>query len=206
MEEFRDDTSRLDAFLAARRRATVLHAIWRPVLAGAVASLAVSAAIWVILPKFSYREIEVPRVSYKDAEVPRLIPHDVQVDHVVSHDVPIDIPRIVAASPTPRSPEERAFVGAEGWKDAVIKGRILCPDRNGFVLMTDEGEQSFYPARIGPGGKIELEPSVEDVVDPFIDDLGYCRKLPVGTYECVALHKGREVIIRPTPIVAGRPT
>jgi hypothetical protein len=34
---------------------------------------------------------------------------------------------------------------------------------------------------------------------PFLDDLGYCRKLPIGTFSCVALHGGREIQIAQVP-------
>jgi hypothetical protein len=51
---------RVDAFMAARRRAAVLHAAERPMLAGAAGAALVIAAVYVTLPKFSYREIEVP--------------------------------------------------------------------------------------------------------------------------------------------------
>lgn len=202
------DFSRLDAHMAARRRATVLHSLWRPVLAGAVASLAVSAAIWVVLPKVTVRDYEVPRISYVPTEVPRVTMRDVTADHVITRDVEIPIPRIVESrSPEPRSPEEKAFVGTRDWDTAIIRGRILRPEHNGFVLMTDSGEQSFYPARIGADGKPELDPSAEDIVAPFIGDLARCNKLPVGIFACVAEHEGEEVFIRQTPIAKpGRPT
>ena len=145
------DHSRVDAYAAARRRAMVLHAVWRPMLAGAVGAALVISAVWVTLPKISYREIMVPRVTYTETTVPNIVQHDVTINNVIPHDVEIDIPRIVAATPAPRSPEERSFVESEGWREAVIRGRILRPDKNGFVLLTDDGEQSFYPARIGAG-------------------------------------------------------
>jgi hypothetical protein len=198
------DFSRVDAFVAGRRRTAFLHAIWRPMLAGAAGAALVIGAVWVVLPKVSYREIVVPQVTMRDVNVPNIVPRDVSVDHVVPHDVPIEIPRIVTASPAPRSPEERAFVGTEGWKDAVIRGRILRPDRNGFILMTDDGEQGFYPAKLGADGKPEPNLSVKDVVVAFIDDLGYCRKLPIGTYQCTALHEGREIVIEQAPIEGRR--
>lgn len=197
MTEEIHDHSRVDAFMAARRRAMILHSAWRPMLAGATGAALVIGAVYVTLPRFSTREVIVDHVVQKD----------VTVDHVVPHDVEIDIPRIVAATPAPSTPEEKAFVGTEGWRDAIIRGRILRPDHNGFVLMTDEGEQSFYPARTGANGKIELDPSVEDDVTSYLNDLGYCRKLPVGTYQCMALHDGREAPIQQTPITRqGRPT
>jgi hypothetical protein len=111
--------------------------------------------------------------------------------------------RCVATSPAPTTPQERAFEGTPGWKEAVIRGRILRPDANGFVLATDNGETGFYPAKIGAGGKIEPDPSVRDVVTPFIGALARCNQLPIGTYQCVALDHGRETAIAQAPI--GRP-
>jgi hypothetical protein len=202
MTEEIHDHSRVDAFMAARRRALMLHAVWRPMLAGAVGASLVIGAVWVVLPKVSYREIEIPKVTMRDVTVPNIVPHDVQVDHVVPKDVEIDIPRIVATSPAPTTPQERAFEGTPGWKEAVIRGRILRPDANGFVLATDNGETGFYPAKIGAGGKIEPDPSVRDVVTPFIGALARCNQLPIGTYQCVALHDGRETAIAQAPIGA----
>jgi hypothetical protein len=78
----------------------------------------------------------------------------------------------------------------------------LRPDHNGFVLATDNGETGFYPAKIGASGKLEFDSSVRDVVAQFIGDLGYCRKLQIGTYACTALHDGRETAIAQAPIGA----
>lgn len=194
------DFSRLDAHMASVRRTALLNAVWRPMLAGAAGAALVIGCVWVTLPKISYREIEVPRVTMRDVTVPNIVARDVQVDHLVPHDVEVDIPRIVATSPAPRSPEERRFVATEGWQGAIVRGRILREDRNGFVLLTDEGEKPFYPAKIGAGGKIEVDASLKDAVAPFINNLGYCRPLPVGTYECRALHDGREVVIPQAPL------
>jgi hypothetical protein len=198
------DTSRLDAYMAARRRATVLHALWRPMLAGAAGAALVVACVWVTLPKISYREIEVPRVTMKDVTVPNITSRDVMVDHVVPHDVEVEriVPHETVTRPIPRSPQERSFTQTEGWRDAIVRGRILREKDNGFVLATDEGEASFFPAKIGIDGRPVFDPSVKDVVRPFIDDLGYCRKVPIGTYKCVALHAGREVVIPQVPLGA----
>jgi hypothetical protein len=206
MEDFRDDTSRLDAFLASRRRATMLHALWRPVLAGAVASLAVSVAIWAVLPRFDVREVVVDHV----------VQHDVSVDHVIPHDVPIDIPfpHVVPAAPetsaaAPRTPEERRFEAGKDWQDpsVVVRGRILRQDGRGFVLATDEGEQSFYPAKIGSDGRPVPNLAVRSVVAPYLGDLCFCSRLPIGTFHCVALHNGVETAIAQVPIggTAARP-
>ena len=196
------DTSRVDKFMAARRRSMLMHAMWKPALAGAAGAALVMGCVWIVLPKISYREIEVPRVTYSPVDVPQITtrPIKIPVPNVIVHNVPIEIPRIVEPTPLARSPAEERFTSSEGWRDAVIRGRILRPDHNGFVLMTDSGEQSFYPAKIGADGKPELDPSTEDIVAPFIGDLARCNKLPVGTFACVALHEGQEVFIQQTPI------
>ena len=72
MTEEIHDMSRVDSFMASRRRAMFFHSVWKPMLAGAVGAAIMSAAVigsvWVILPKISTR--------------------DVVVDHVVPHEVP----------------------------------------------------------------------------------------------------------------------
>ena len=76
MTEEIHDMSRVDSFMASRRRAMFFHSVWKPMLAGAVGAAIMSAAVigsvWVILPKISTR--------------------DVVVDHVVPHDVPFEAP------------------------------------------------------------------------------------------------------------------
>jgi hypothetical protein len=209
------DTSRLDAYMRSRQRVALLNAVWRPMLAGAAGAALVIAAVWVTLPKLSYRDVEIPRVSYKDAEVPRIVPHDVTVDHVIPHDVPIDIPipRLVPAAPeasaaAPRTPEERRFEDGKDWQSSTIRGRIVREEPpNGFVLATDEGETAFFPARLGPEGRPQNNSAVRVSVRPFLGDLGYCSPLPVGTYHCVALHAGVETQIPQIPVggTAARP-
>jgi hypothetical protein len=239
------DLSRVDAYAAARRRALLLGASWRPMLAGAIGAALVIAAVAIAQPKFVVREIEVPRVTMKDIDVPkvtmrdvtadhvvpkdvevqidRVVPHDVPVDRVVPHDVQIDVPRLVQrdvmigvprvaatpstpappaelpASPAPRSPQERGFVQSEGWREAVVRGRILREDGNGFVLATGEGEQSFHPAKF-VNGKVIPNPSTKDVVAPYLGDLAYCRLALNGVWRCTALHGKFEVQISQTPI------
>ena len=48
------------------------------------------------------------------------------------NDVEVDIPRIVRTAPIARTPTEERFVNSEGWKGAVVPGRILRPEGNGF--------------------------------------------------------------------------
>lgn len=207
MTEEIHDHSRVDAFMAARRRAMLLNASWRPMAAGAVGAALVIGAVWVTLPKFSTREVIVDRVVSRDVQVDRIVPHDVTINNPIPRDVEILIPRIVVTSPAPTTPAEKAFVGSNGWREAVIRGRIVREDHNGFVMLTGEGEQSFFPAKVTPSGKIELDPSTADRVEDLLGDLGYCRPLPTGVYECIALHGGVEVPIRQTPITTrqGRP-
>lgn len=160
------------------------------------------------------RDIEIP--------VPRIVEHpvDVEIPHIVQHDVPIEIPRVVtspapaasppvASAPAPRSPQEDGFERSEGWRDAFVAGRIVRPLRNGFVLLTSAGEQSFFPARSGAGGAFEVDPTMREDVRALIGFLARCNRMADGTYACVALSQGRETPIPEIPITArpqGRPT
>jgi hypothetical protein len=195
--EFRDDTSRLDAFLASRRRAAMLHALWKPVLAGAIASLAVSAAIWAVLPRFEVREVVVDHVVPHDVAVDHVVPKDVEVDHVVPHDVEVD--RLISRAP-PQTPQ--AFIASEPFRSALIKGRFAGPDRNGFKL--DSG-QTFYPARL-INGKVDLASDLlDDVSKLSIGDPIYCTPVaPEGLFECRAFHQGKIEQVIAIPV--GRPS
>jgi hypothetical protein len=90
MTEEIHDTSRLDAYMRNRGRVAFLHAVWRPMLAGAVGAALVVGAVWVALPKFSTREIVVDHVVSRDVSVDRVVPHDVSVPNIVPHDAPVD--------------------------------------------------------------------------------------------------------------------
>jgi hypothetical protein len=196
------DHSRVDAFMGARRRAMVLHAIWKPMLAGAAGAALVIAAVWVTLPKISYREIEVPKVAMRDVEVPKVTMRDVTVPNIVIKDVTVD--HVIPLSPLAHTPEERSFTSTDDWRAADVRGRIVREIGNGFVLATeDHGEQEFDPAKIGSDGKAEPNLAVKDVVTGLIGDLAYCRPRPAGVFNCVALHDGREVAIAQAPV--GRP-
>jgi hypothetical protein len=82
-----------------------------------------------------------------------------------------------------------------------VRGRILRPDGSGFVLLTDEGEKGFYPAKIGSDGKIEANPAMRDDVSRVLGRLGFCRQTPTSAYACTALgHDGREVEIPQVPV------
>jgi hypothetical protein len=84
------DTSRLDAYMRGRRRVAFLHAVWRPMLAGATGAALVVAAVYVTLPKLSLREVVVDHVVQRDVPVDHVVPKDIEVDHVAPRDVPVD--------------------------------------------------------------------------------------------------------------------
>jgi hypothetical protein len=186
MTDERHDFSRVDSYLRSRSRVVFLHAVWRPLLAGAVGAALVIGAVAIAQPRFTTREVIVDHVVQKDVAINNLIPHD----------IPIEIPRIVATTPSPTTPEERSFVATPGWKGAVVRGRIERAQGNGFVMLTDTGEQSFSPAKIAPGGKIEPDPSLKDDVSAALGALAFCRQTPIGVFQCTALgHDGREAVI-----------
>ena len=194
MTDEQHDYSRVDSYLRSRRRVAFLHAVWKPLLAGAVGAALVIGAVAIAQPRFTTREVVVDHVVQKDVAINNLVPHD----------VPIEIPRIVAATPAPATPEERSFVATPGWKGAVVRGRIERAEGNGFVMMLADGsETSFSPVKVAPGGKIEPDPSLKDDVSNAIGALARCNQLPIGTYACVALgHDGREALIPEIPVGA----
>jgi hypothetical protein len=88
------DFSRVDAFMRARRRSMLMHAAWRPMLAGAAGAALVMGCVWIVLPKVSYREVIVPAITMRDVEVPKVTTHpiDIPTPNIVARDVQIDIP------------------------------------------------------------------------------------------------------------------
>ena len=170
----------------------VLHSVWRPLLAGAAGAALVIGAVAIAQPRFTTREVIVDHVVSRDVTINNLIPDD----------IPIEIPRIVATTPAPTTPEERSFVATPSWKGAVVRGRIERAQGNGFLMMLADGsETSFSPVKVAPGGKIEPDPSLKDDVSNAIGALARCNQLPIGTYACVALgHDGREAVIPEIPI------
>ena len=200
------DRSRVDAYAATRRRAMLAHSLWRPLLAGAAGAALVIIAVALAAPRFAFREMEVPRITYRETEVPRITTREVQVDRLIPHDVEIAVPRLVEpapATPSPlaRTPQEEGFTTTPAWRGAIVKGRILRADGLGFVMQTDEGEKSFFPARVGVDGKIEPNPSMRDDVRQALGHLAYCRQTPTTAYQCTALGRdGREVEIPQIPI------
>jgi hypothetical protein len=213
---------------AAARGTVIKRAGVGALLGGAgLGCAAFGASFLFALPKVDYRSIEVPRISYRDVtadhvvvtpvpvEVPKIAitPVPVDVPKITVKDVPIEIPRVVtspapaasapvASAPLPRTPQEEGFERSTGWREAVIRGRILRPDGKGFILGTDAGEQGFYPAEVDAAGGVELRQAFKDDVAGLLGDLCACRKLPNGMYRCVALHQGAEVEVPQVPIGA----
>jgi hypothetical protein len=200
--EFHDDTSRLDAFLKARQRAAMLHAAWRPILAGALASLAVSAAIFAVLPRFSVRDVEVPRVTFKDADIPHIVPKDVEVDHVIPKSVEIEIPRLVAPRETPAPTTPEAFAASPEYKSAEISGIIAGPYKNGFRL---ENGGVFTPAHLINGHPEEVQDVYDDITG-LIGQPAYCSPLPSGLYACRAWRPGTGVVNIPVRPIGKQPS
>ena len=215
------DTSRLDAWLAAQReresamsqaavyqaRAESNRQLWKPMLAGAAGAAMVVAAVWVAMPKFVPREIEVPVVKVTRA--------DVEVPHIVKRDVTIDAPKFVEhGSPTVSSPlpsadpsptalppkvptvQEQTFVSQPEYQSAEYHGRIVGPKDNGFLF--DNG-RSMTPAK-SVDGKIVNDPNTKWVVESFIGDYAYCNQGRIeGLFFCMVIHDG---VIQP---FTGRP-
>jgi hypothetical protein len=196
------DHSRVDAFMAARRRAMVLHAVWRPMLAGAAGAALVIGCVWVTLPKISYREIEVPRVTMRDVPVPNIVPHDVQVDHVIPREVVIEIPKIVPAD-RPLTADEERFASKPEYQDAPYHGRIVASTGGGALSFADG--KNFYPAHLDPvTSQPVFDPEHAFASEEFVGDLGLCRQDPSNhLWDCSALHDGRDTPIGYKP---GRPT
>ena len=184
------DRSRVDAYATTRRRAMLLHSVWRPLLAGAVGAALVMGAVWIVLPKVTYTEITVPRIAYTDATVPNIVPHDVTVDHIVPHEVPIEIPRIVTVTPT-----EQRFLESPAFADAPMHGRIV-PSRSERALSFDDGTD-YTPTL----------PGMAADAAPLLGLWGYCSATDAAKtiFHCFALLRDGTVISVPQRPV-GRPT
>jgi hypothetical protein len=158
------DHSRVDAFLAARRKAMVLHALWRPMLAGALGAGMIIAAVAIAQPRFAFREIEVPKIVYRDATVPNIVAKDVEVPRIVAKDVEIGVPRIVATTPA-----ERKFIDdPQGFANAPTRGKIV-PSRSDRALSFDEGQDYFL-----------TDASMSADATPYVGEYGFCSHPPKG--------------------------
>ena len=140
---------------------------------------------------------------------PRIVQHD-------AAPAPIAQPKAITsdpsadASPAPRNPAESRFEATPGWKASIIKGRILRPDKNGFILATEDGETGFYPANVNPNGSVVDAPSMRDDVSGLLNDLTFCREQPRPTdkkfFVCsVLLPDGTETTIKQAPIGSSPP-
>lgn len=185
------DTSRVDAFMTARRRAMVLHAVWRPMLAGAAGAALVIAAVWVTLPKISYREIEVPKVTMRDVTVPNIVARDVTVDHVVPKDVEIYIPRIVT-TPTPTRAEHE-FISRPEFLTAQFKGRLVA-DPEGRIRF-DSGDV-FVPVKYDvASGRLTQDFDAMYVTEPYWGDWAFCNSIPASDHQFKCLAIDHDVVV-----------
>ena len=196
MSDEQHDFSRVDSYLRSRHRVAFLHAVWRPLLAGAAGAALVVATVYVTMPKFSVREVIVDHVVTRDVPlnnpVPRDVPFDVPVPRVVT-------PPPVAANPpaprdAPRTPEEQKFHDRPEYKDATYHGRIV-KSRNGHDLSFADGKD-FTPGHWDDAtGKVAYDPEAVIPSDEFIGDLGLCapNKTHAEMYDCTAMHNGVEV-------------
>ena len=155
------DFSRLDAYARTRQKIALpkceleTDARRLPVGAGRVIACVAQAS---------------PRFAYQVVEIPRIVTRDLSVNNPIPRDKPFDVPvpaSLEAASPLAHNPAERRFVETPEWKGAIVRGRILREDGNGFDLATEDGGQtSFYPARLNAVGKVEDDEGMKDVVAP----------------------------------------
>ena len=214
MTEEIHDMSRVNSFMASRRRAMIFHSVWKPMLAGAAGAALVVGAVWVATPKFVFHDIEVPRVTMKDITVDHVVPRDVPVDHVVPHDVPVDrlappapAPKPVASAPpvvgpeapyAAKTPDENKFVDKPEYKTAQYHGRIV-KSVDGRALSFEDGK-NFSPAKLDRSGKPVDDPDSANDSDELIGDLGMCVEsedpTDHGMWLCSAMHNGQEVPVK----------
>jgi hypothetical protein len=211
------DLSRLDAFMAARRRAMVLHSAWRPMLAGAAGAALVVAAVWVTLPKFSVRDVVVDHVVTRDLPLNNPVPRDVPFDNHVPQNKPFDnfvprnVPGPVAANPpsppsdAPKTPDERKFIETPEYKNAFYRGRIVA-SRDGRLLSFADG------TNLGPAHwDKKSSQSVFDADEAFDTDalvglLAACVLDEHALWHCNAMQRnGQEITIQLKQKTANRP-
>jgi hypothetical protein len=201
------EVTRLQDFYARQRelearaitRAAVLHASWRPLLAGAVGAALIIAAVYVTLPKFSVRDVTVDHIIPHDVEVPHIILKDVEMQGpAVKHPAPDMGPRAPYAAKTP---EENKFVDKPEYKNATYRGRIV-KSRDGHELSFEDG-MDFHPAHWDDAArKMVYDTDAVILSDEFIGDLGMCvpQRGHGEMFDCVAMHNGVE-----TPMGGSRP-
>jgi hypothetical protein len=207
--------------LAATRRTALLHASWRPALAGAAGAALVIAVVYVALPKFTVREVTVDHVNVvpKGGAVDHIITHDITVYHIITHEVTINnpvphdvpfnvpVPRIVqppmppiasAPSDAPTTPEEKRFVGSPEYQSAIYRGRIVSTD--GRAISFADGK-NFHPAHWDGSQIVDDQDRAYDTA-AYVGDLAMCVQDANKLWECKVMHNSQELYIYQT---AGRP-
>ncbi len=188
------ELSRLDAYARGRRRVALLNASWRPIAAGAVGAALVIGAVYVTLPKISYREIEVPRVTMRDVEVPAIVTKDVEVPRIIQRDVEIDVPRVkevpIYVTPTtaPATRAEETFRSRPEYESAQYKGRLVA-DPEGRILF-DTGA-IFRPVKYDPAtGRLVWDHDAYYDTGPYLGDWAFCNEVPASEnlFKCLAIH------------------
>ena len=110
------DFSRVDKFMAARRRSMLMHAAWRPMLAGAIGAAIMAAtvigSVWAVLPRISTREIVIDHVVQHDKPFDVYVPHDRPFENYIPVAVQRDVeaPHVSAGAPTTYEPSGPAPV------------------------------------------------------------------------------------------------
>lgn len=220
-EEEIHDTSRLDAFMAARRRSMLLHASWRPALAGAAGAALIIAAVWVATPKFVVREVVVDHVTPHDVPFDNHVPVEKPFDNYVPHETPFTLPvptlgpQAEAKPPmgpqapyAAKTPEEKPFVNRPDYKTAQYHGRIV-KSIDGRDLSFADG-QNVYPAHWDDvNSKVVEDRDRAYDADQYVGDLGMCTIDTKGFWLCTAFHNGKETPIYHKPYhasAADKPT
>ena len=211
-----EDHTRVDKFMQARRRAMVMGQIWKPMGMGAVGAALVISAVWVILPKISYREVVVPSISLKPITVPDVTMKPITVPEITLKPVALPLPQTTptptpppVAADAPKTLAEQKFLNRPEYKAALYHGRIV-KSIDGKALSFADGN-NYWPA-LWDALEHDWATNTSDinkkfVTDPFIGDLAACAHLP-GRNDlvvCHALHNGEEVNIVTQPLLNGVP-
>ena len=208
-----EDHTRVDKFMQARRRAMVMSQIWKPMGMGAVGAALVIGAVWVILPKISYREVIVPRVTLKDVEVPTISLKPIIVPDITLKPIDIPVPATIPESNAPpaplpplappyaaRTPEEKPFVDTPEYRNAIYRGRII-HSKDGKALYFEDGKLFIAAHWDADTHQVIGDPNIAIDSDPYVGDLGMCieEKDHANFWNCTAMHHGKEVNIPNKP-------
>jgi hypothetical protein len=206
-----EDHTRVDAFMAARRKAMIMSQLWKPALAGAIGATLIVAAVYVTLPKFTTREIIVDHVIIQDKPFTNYVPQDKPFDNYTPKEIapPIPVPAtppIAAAPPAPlpplappyaaKTPEEKPFVDSPEYRGAIYRGRIV-RSKDGKAIYFEDGKY-FIAAHWDPDThEVVGDPDIAIDSDPYIGDLAMCleEKDHANLWDCTAMHHGKEVLI-----------